>query len=370
MRVSAIFLSSMLAMGTLCAQSLRGVILGRVTDQSAAVVPGGQVTLLNQATNISQTATTSEQGDYTFTNLEPGAYEVTVSATGFKTRAVRNITVYVNQTVRVDVMLELGNVDTRIEVEATAPVIQSDNSSVGSVVDGNQIAALPLNGRAGILGLMYLAPGVQRGSINPMISGGAWFGAANMTVDGAANIDVGNERILPLAPSLESIGEFKVIANGAPAEFGRGGAQVLVATRSGSNDFHGTLFAFNRNRVLSAKHVFATQLPKPAFNRNEFGGSAGGPVLKNKLFFFGNYEGLRRRVSTTTVHAMPTVALKAGDFSGLSPIRDPFTGGPFPSNRIPDDHISPVARELLKFTSDPNGPGTPPAGLGNNFTVN
>src|SRR2546422_10255839 len=110
MRASAILLSMILATGSLCAQSLRGVILGRVTDQSAAVVPGGQVTLLNQATNISQTATTSEQGEYTFTNLEPGAYEVTVAAAGFKTRAVRNVTVYVNQTVRVDVTLELGSV--------------------------------------------------------------------------------------------------------------------------------------------------------------------------------------------------------------------------------------------------------------------
>ena len=122
-------------------------------------------------------------------------------------------------------------------------------------------------------------------------------------------------------------------------------------------NFMGALFAFNRNRALSAKHVFATHLPKPPFNRNEFGGSLGGPVVRNKLFFFGNYEGLSRRVSTTTVHAMPTLALKAGDFSGLPAIRDPFTQAPFPNNRIPNDRISGVARELLKFTSDPNGPG-------------
>ena len=121
---------------------------------------------------------------------------------------------------------------------------------MGSVIDGKQINSLPLNGRTGILGLMILAPGVQKATINPMVAGGAWFGAANMTVDGAANIDVGNERILPLAPSLESIAEFKVIANGGSAEFGRGGSQVVVVSKSGTNEFHGSLFAFNRNRVL------------------------------------------------------------------------------------------------------------------------
>ncbi|MCI0626618.1 MAG: TonB-dependent receptor [Acidobacteria bacterium] len=355
--------------GPVWGQATRGVIVGRVTDPSAAVVHGAKVALLNENTGIS-TETTASTGDYTFTNVEPGIYKVSVSAQGFKTGVVRNVNVFVDQTIRVDVKLEVGEVATQIEVEATLPVVQSETSSVGSVVDGRQITSLPLNGRAGILGLMILAPGVQKASINPMVAGGAWFGAANMTVDGVANIDVGNERILPLAPSLESIGEFKVIANGAAAEYGRGGSQVVVVSKSGTNDVHGSLFAFNRNRALSAKHVFATHLPKPSFNRNEFGGSVGGPIIRNKLFYFGNFEGLRRRVSSTTVHAMPTVALKAGDFSGLAPIRDPFSGQPFPNNRIPTERFSAVSRELLKFTSDPNGPGTGAAGLGNNFTVN
>src|SRR5262245_19936525 len=350
-------------------QATRGVIVGRVTDPSAAVVHGAKITLLNENTGISS-QTTADTGDYTFTNVEPGIYKVSVSAQGFRTGVVRNVNVFVDQTVRVDVKLDVGEVTSQIEVEAALPVVQSETSSVGSVVDGRQITSLPLNGRAGILGLMILAPGVQKNTINPMIAGGAWFGAANMTVDGATNIDVGNERILPLAPSLESLGEFKVIANGAAAEYGRGGSQVVVVTKSGTNDFHGSLFAFNRNRALSAKNAFATSLPKPTFNRNEFGGSLRGPIIRNKLFFFGNFEGLRRRVSTTTVHAMPTVALKAGDFTGLAPIRDPLTGLPFSGNRIPSDRISPVSRELLKFASDPNGPGTGAAGLGNNFTVN
>ena len=356
--------------GVVWAQATRGVIVGRVSDPATALIQQAKVTLSNENTGITAAATTGAQGDYAFTNVEPGVYKVTVAATGFKTAVVRNVNVFVDQTVRVDVQLDLGDVATEVDVQATFPVVQSETSSIGSVVDGKQINALPLNGRTSILGLMILAPGVQKATINPMVAGGAWFGAANMTVDGAANIDVGNERILPLAPSLESIAEFKVIANGGSAEFGRGGSQVVVVSKAGTNEFHGSLFTFNRNKALSSKHVFATHLPKPPFNRNEFGGSLGGPFVRSKLFFFGNYEGLARRVSTTTVHSMPTVALKAGDFSGLPAIRDPLTQEPFPNNRIPNDRISGVARELLNFTSDPNGPGTGAAGLGNNFTTN
>jgi hypothetical protein len=370
MRTLSLFAVLLFVSGLAEAQGTRGIIVGRVTDPAAAIVPGGKVTLLNERTGISSETTTGAQGDYTFTNVEPGVYRLSVAASGFKTGVVSGINVFVDQTVRVDVKLDVGDVATQIEVEATLPVVQSETSSVGHVVDGKQVASLPLNGRTGILGLMVLTPGVQKATINPMVAGGAWFGAANMTVDGAANVDVGNERILPLAPSLESIGEFKVIANGGSAEFGRGGSQIVVVSKSGTNEFHGSLFAFNRNRALSSKHVFATHLPKPPFNRNEFGGSLGGPIVRNKLFFFGNYEGLTRRVSTTTVHAMPTVALKSGNFSGLPAIRDPFTGTPFPNNQIPADRISAVSRELLAFTSDPNGPGTGAAGLGNNFTVN
>ncbi len=359
----------LLLTGVAWSQATRGVIVGRVVDPSASAVVGPKVVLQNERTGISAETTASGQGEYTFTNVEPGIYRVSVSARGFNTGVVANINVFVDQTVRVDVRLDVGDVATQIEVRATLPVVQSEASSLGSVVDSKQVSTLPLNGRSGILGLMVMAPGVQRASINPMVAGGAWFGGANMTVDGVSNIDVGNERILPLAPSIESIGEFKVIANGAPAEYGKGGAQVVVVSKSGTNEVHGSLFAYNRNRALSAKHVFATHLPKPSFNRNEFGGSLGGPVVRNKLFYFGNFEGLRRRVSSTTVHAMPTAALKEGNFSGLSAIRDPLNAMPFPNNRIPTGRISGASRELLKFASDPNGPGTGAAGLGNNFTT-
>lgn len=191
-----------------------------------------------------------------------------------------------------------------------------------------------------------------------------------MTIDGTANIDFGNERLGPTIPSLEAIGEFRVIGNAASAEYGRGGTQIVVATRAGTNELHGSLFAYNRNRALSAKNFFATQFPKPPFNRNEYGGALGGPILKNKLFYFGSFEGLRRVSSTPIVSAMPTSALKSGDFSGLPAVRDPLTGENFPNNRIPSDRISPFAREMLKYSADPDTATTAAAGLGNNYTWN
>jgi outer membrane receptor protein involved in Fe transport len=335
-------------------------------------VPDAKIELVDENTGVSASTQAGPQGEYTFPNVQPATYRLTASAQGFKTRLVSAVRVFVNQTVRLDVSLEVGDVATEVTVEANAPVVQADTSSIGSVVDTNQIMAMPLNGRGSIFTLLALAPGVQPGLLgsNPLISGGTHFGSTNMMVDGVTNNDIGNERLLGPMPSLDAIAEFKVIANGASAEFGRGGAQVIVATRSGTNDLHGTVFEFNRSRALAAKNFFATHLPRPPFQRNEFGGTLGGPISRNRLFFFGGYEGLRQEVTGTNVVAMPTAALKAGDFSQLPAIRDPLTGAPFPGNRIPAERISPVARELLRFSSDPNGPGTGPAGLGNNLTVN
>ncbi|HYM13045.1 MAG TPA: carboxypeptidase regulatory-like domain-containing protein [Bryobacterales bacterium] len=370
-RLSLLTLLTFALAGTCAlAQSNRAVILGTVTDPSGSAVAGAKVTVQNQNTNISATVTTSPEGQYTVTNLEPGAYRVTVTAQGFAEKSIRDITVFVNQTARVDVGVEVGSVSTRVEVEAAAPVVQSEASSIGQVVDSQQVVTMPLDGRSSIYGLLALTPGVMTAGQNPVISGGVWFGSTNLTVDGVSDIDTGNERLGPVVPSLESIGEFKVIASGASAEFGRGGAQVLVQTKSGTNQFHGSLFEFNRNRTLAAKNFFATSLPKPAFNRNEYGGSLGGPVLKDKLFFFGSFEGLRRVTSSPVITAQPTDALKSGNFTGLAAIRDPDTNAPFPGNQIPSGRISSAAQALLKFTSAPNLATTAAAGLGNNFVYN
>jgi hypothetical protein len=354
-----------------CLSQTTATIVGRVTDPAGASVAAASVAVENVETSVSLQMTTGAGGEYAVPNLPPGTYRVSIGAAGFKTNVTAGLSLSVNQTVRVDVTLQVGDVETRVEVQATVPVVQSDTSSLGSVVDGTQIASMPLDGRGNMFSLLALAPGVQRTGSNPLISGGTWVGSTNMTVDGVSSNDIGNERLVAPVPSLDAVAEFKVIANGASAEFGHGGAQVVMITKSGSNEFHGSVFAFNRNRALSAKNFFATHLPKPEFNRNEFGGTLGGPVVRNNMFFFGSYEGLRLDQSATAVHAMPTTALKAGDFTGLPALRDPFNGGaPFPNNQIPQNRISPVATELMTYASDPNGPGTGAAGLGNNFTVN
>jgi outer membrane receptor protein involved in Fe transport len=341
------------------AQSTRGVLVGTVTDPSGGSVANAAVSIIDQETGSTARVVTPVDGRYTVTNLEPGVYRVEVESPGFKKAAVQNVVLNVNQTARVDVRLEIGEVTTSVAVEASAPVVQSETTSIGSVVDNRQVQTMPLNGRGSMYSLLALAPGVLRSAQNPIVSAsGVWFGSTNMTIDGAANIDFGNERLGPGTPSLDAVREFKVIGNSASAEFGRGGAQVIVATKSGTNELHGTLFAFNRNRKLSAKNFFATHLPKPPFNRNEYGGSIGGPAVKDKLFYFGSFEGLRRIGSATYAMLQPTPAQKSGGFAGFAPIRDPLTGQSFPNNQIPQERIGNFARELLKFAPDPNTAGT------------
>jgi Carboxypeptidase regulatory-like domain len=351
-------------------QSTRGTILGNVTDASGAAVPSAEVVIINQGTNVSVTTRTGNEGEYTVTNLDPGTYRVNVGAQGFRSSTVQDVILQVSQTVRQNVQVTVGDVASSVSVEATAPVVQSDTSAIGSVVDQRQIETIPLNGRGNINSLLAIAPGVMKTGQNPIISGGVWFGSTNMTVDGVSNIDTGNERLSPLTPSLEAIGEFRVISNGASAEYGRGGAQVIVATREGTNALHGSLFAFNRNAALSAKNFFATSLPKPPFNRNEFGGSIGGRIIKDKLFYFGSFEGLRLHQSITNLLAVPTAALKSGNFAGLAAIRDPTTNALFQNNVIPTNRINSVAAQLLKYSPDSNQAGTGAGGLGNNYLFN
>ena len=258
----------LLIVWSLPGQTTRGVLVGTVMDPSGGRVSDAAVVVTQEATNNAVRVTTTVDGQYTVTNLEPGRYSITVEAKGFNRAAVQDVVLNVNQTARVDVRLVIGDVATAISVEASAPVVQSETTSIGSVVDNRQVQTMPLNGRGNMYSLLSLAPGVLRSAQNPIMSAsGVWFGSTNMTIDGTANIDFGNERLGPNTPSIDAINEFKVIANGASAEFGRGGSQIVVATKSGSNELHGTLFAFNRNRALSAKNFFATHLPKPSFNR-------------------------------------------------------------------------------------------------------
>lgn len=351
------------------AQSTLGTIVGRVVDASSASVAGVKVTLREENTNLTSSQSTTAQGNYVFANIKPGIYQLSFEANGFSTRSVEHLRLEVNQTVRQDVSLELGAVASSVQVNAEHTLVQTDTSSVGSVIESNQVQRMPLNGRTNMFGLLALSPGVQRAGTNPRIGGSSNIGV-QATMDGTLNMEMENTRLSNADPSLESLGEFRVINSTGSAEYGGGTAQVIASTKSGTNEFHGSLFEYNRNRITAAKNFFATGLPKAPYNRNEFGGSLGGPIKRDKLFFFGSYEALLFRSANTNLTAQPTTALMNGDFTGLGEIKDPFSQKPFPDNKIPADQISPVAKALLPYFATPNLTTTNPGGLGTNYVTN
>jgi hypothetical protein len=361
-------LTAMLATLSVHAQTT-GTIVGKISDASGAGVPNANVELTNQNTGIRATAAVSAQGEYVLLRVAPGTYRLSVGATGFKTEIRNDIPILVNQTAREDFKLSVGDIATSVQVEAEIPVVQSETSSIGQVVDGSQVTQMPLNGRDNIFSLLAMAPGVQDSGSNPMISGSAFRGGTSITIDGANNDDALNERISGPVPSLESVAEFKVVTNGAPAEFGKP-AQVIVASKGGSNTIHGSLFAFNRNNVLAAKSHAAQLIAKPPYKRNEYGGSVGGPIKKNKLFYFGTFEGLRLVQYTLTQESLPTIAMKQGNFNGISNIKDPLANGAlFPGDVIPTTRISPISQAFLPYLPNPNQPGSA-NGLGVNLAQN
>jgi hypothetical protein len=350
-------------------QTTLGTILGHITDPSGAAVPNVSMQLRNEATNVTTTTVATSEGDYVFANVKPGTYELTLTADGFAPETLSHIVLEVSQTVRYNVALRLSAVEASVQVKAAHALVQTDTTSVGGVIESTQVRKIPLNGRTNSFGLLALAPGVQSASTNPRISGSSWIGTY-ASMDGVINMETENARLSNADPSLESLNEFRVIDSTGSAEYGGGTAQVIMSTKSGTNELHGSLFAYNRNRAFAAKNFFATSLPKPPFNRNEFGGSLGGPIIRNKVFFFGSYEGFTFRSSSTNLSEQPTTALLQGDFTGLPPVIDPYTQAPFPNNQIPAARISPVAKGLFPYFSTPNQPSSAPGGLGTNYLVN
>jgi hypothetical protein len=350
-------------------QSSLGTILGRVADPSGASMADVTVTIRDESTNIATSQKTNSQGEYVFTNFKPAVYDLVFEAKGFAPQTIAHLILAVNQTVRQDVQLQIGAVTASVQVAAKDTLVQTDTSSVGSVIDSNQIRNMPLNGRTNMFGLLALSPGVQSPGTNPRIGGSSYIGV-QATMDGTLDMEMENTRLSTADPSLESLGEFRVIDSTGSAEYGGGTAQVIASTKSGTNEFHGSLFAYNRNRVTSAKNFFATGLPKAPYNRNEFGGSLGGPIKHDKLFFFGSFEALTFRTANTSLTAQPTSAMLNGDFTGLGTIVDPYTKQPFPNNRIPANLMDSSAKALSAYFATPNLATTTPGGLGTNYLTN
>jgi hypothetical protein len=301
-----------------------GTITGTVIDPSQAVVPQAKITVLNMDTNATREALTNDDGDYTVALLPVGRYRVSVERSGFSKSFYSDVTLDVDQTVRVDFVLQVGLAATEVEVKDTPPLVQTDTSTLGQVLNGRQVSELPLNER-NFLSFALLVPGshsATEGSQNSTQGGaisvnGAREQSNNFLLDGVDNNDPYINQYVAL-PSVDAIQEFKVQSSDYSAEFGRGGgAQVNVILKSGSNDFHGGVFEFFRNRHMDAKNFFDFPACAPAsvpgtcgdiprFDRNQFGGTLGGPIRKNKTFFFGSYEGLRLRQATTQEATVPS----------------------------------------------------------------
>ena len=372
-KASAFVFLLLVATGALLAQGASGSITGALKDTSGAMIPNSPVTARSVESGRDWQTRTNEAGIYNLPALPPGQYTLTVEAPGFKRLVTNPITLEVNQTARIDLTLEVGAVAETIEVKGLAPLLQTENTQLGSVVTGNTTVNLPLNGR-NFAQLTLLAPGVVTydiasftgvgsGAGRPLVNGNR-AQANNFRIDGM-DANESQDNGIGFAPNVDAIQEFKLITTNAPAEYGNSmGAIINTSLKSGTNQFHGSLFEFVRNDHMDANTWFGngTSQPRPQFSQNVFGGTLGGPIRQNRMFFFVDYQGTRRaRGLTSTVRTLVPAAWRTGDMSsqpkrlfnplsqvtqGNTVVRDAFL-----NNQIPQSLISPVARNLFADTS-------------------
>lgn len=377
------------------AQTTTASLSGRVTDPSNAVVTDAEITVTNVDTGVRRAATSNAQGLYVVPQLQPGNYTVAVRREGFRPITRSGVTLNVNQAAQIDFELVVGSVTETVDVKADAPLLEQSEAALGAVIDNAKITNLPLNGR-NPFDLVLLTPGTQvysRGALpgnNIPLANFSTNGGPAMTndilLDGIPDTTIVQNQFV-IVPSVDATQEFKVQSNSIKAEFGRtGGGVVNVSLRSGTNQFHGVLFEFLRNDKFDANNWFNNRAgqKKPPFRFNQFGGTLGGPIVRDKTFFFVNYEGLRRIQGRTTVFTVPGAEMRAGDFSRLQDdagnpvmIYNPFTTrlspngttrvrDPFPGNVIPRSVMDPVALRMLEYWAPPNDTGNVRTGA-NNF---
>ena len=362
------------------AQAVYGSIRGTITDSSGGVLPGTSVTITSKTRNTADTVVTDENGTYTKERLLPDTYDVSAELQGFKQTVVSNVVVNVDAQAKVDFSLAPGAVTESIEVTAVSPLLKTDRADVAVTFESKQITDLPVLDR-NFTKFILLTPGTQQqqwghaASENPQgstqtVVNGQSFSGTSYQLDGTDNRDpiLG---IIVINPTLESIGETKITSQNYDAEFGQAVAGVVsVQTKSGGNDFHGSVFEFFQSDRFQARSPFTqsredplTGRFKPETKKNQFGGSIGGKIIENKLFFFGDYQGRRNTVGGSRLLTVPTEAARRGDFSAYGVnIYDPLTGAPadrdqFSGNVIPQDRLSPQALAILGLIPLPNAPG-------------
>ena len=353
-------------------QAITGAIVGSVQDQSGLPIPGAELTVLNDALGTKVVKPADPTGHYLFTLLPPGSYTVEAVAKGFGQKTGHAV-VQVDQTLRLDFSLTPATVKVTVEVTGTPPPVESVTSEMGQVVDRNTIQNLPLNGRI-FSQLVALVPGAvvigfsdfeenpaaagAQTPTNPSVNGVNWSGN-NYMIDGVPNDEPLNKYI-NISPPLDAIEEFKVQTLNPTAEYGAyGGAIINLTTRSGSNSYHGSLYEYDRNQAVEAADFFAHTAP--ALKLNQFGGSLGGPIIRDKTFFFMDAQGYTQRVAETTIATVPTPDERTGDLSAdPNIIYNPSTGQPFPGNKITS--LNPITAAVANLFPLPNLPG-----LANNF---
>ena len=401
LRLLALF-SALIVISAPCVSQVASAELsGTVFDVSGSVVPGGKVTATNLATNVSRIAESGKDGSYVLTQLPPGDYTLSVEAPGFRKLVQSGITLQINQQARVDLSLQLGQLADTVEITGQPPLLEAESSSLGTVVNEQLVNQLPLNGR-NFIQLATLSPGVNGvgfsagGTImsggrpddrrpgTEIFANGNREGSNNFLYDGIDD----NERLtlsIVLRPAVEAVREFKIQTNLYSADIGRNsGAVVDVITKSGGNTAHGSLFEFLRNSAMDARTFFS---PKgtafPSFRLNQFGGSFGGPVMlpklyngRNRTFFFVDYEGYRRSSQQFVLANIPTLKMRAGDFSETAPIYDPLTtrANPngsgfirdqFVNNQVPASRWDPISLKILNAYPKPTS-----AARFNNYSAN
>jgi hypothetical protein len=371
-----LFLASLFP-ATLLAQSTQGSILGTVKDTSGAVVPGAKVTVTNTGTGIANTTTSSSAGNYQVLNLIEGSYKIQIAAQGFETEVISDLTLVARQQLRVDSALQVGALSQQVTVNAQAAgAIETETASIAATYGATDVQNLPANYRANQSGtsplnLIQTLPGVQADS-GPNAGTGVQFSVqgglpsqTDVTVDGITTQNTtSNQPIANAFPSGESISELRVDGVLNNAEFGQPG-EVTTISKSGTNQLHGSGFWYFQNSGFDSTPFGATS--KPKLVGNDFGGTAGGPVViphlyngHDRTFFFGTYEGFRRPGSQPYQASVPTTEMKQGNFSGVAgiqPLLDPFTGTPYPNFTVP---VNSVAQKFLQFFPDPNYTGNGP----------
>lgn len=367
-----LFLTVLIAHG----QVNTSTIAGSVQDESGSFVPNAKITATMESMGLQREAVTNESGEYVIPQIPPGVWKLSVGASGFQTAVVEKVTLTIAERAVINVRLKLGAVTEQVTVSASAPLLEQETASLGQVVTRKAINDLPLNGRNYIT-LGALSPGVipqiptaagpasfigattQR-SDRSLLVGGNRESSTSYLYDG---VEMRNPRIgdSSITPSLDAIQEFKIQRNFFQAEFGFSPAIINVASRGGTNQFHGSVFWFLRNDAMDARNFFARSVEP--FKRNQYGFNAGGPIIRDKVFVFGNFEGLRQRLGVIQRGIYPTQTQLRGDMTGFNPIYDPMsfnaatnTRQAFPGNQIPENRINRVSRNFFPYIPVTNAP--------------